>query len=156
MAVLCCGDVGVWTSGSRLQPWIQPLELGQVFGTMASRREGWDWNYQLSGVILQDSSESDSAAGPVVNFYFSFLKVPALFGIDTRMLTKVIRDKVLQIQRPEPLHLLQMDFKLPCKLPFRVAMATIEHPDAAPLNLWQFSLNLFQRCRWNMRFLHTT
>lgn len=28
------------------------------------------------------------------------LKVPALFGIDTRMLTKVIRDKVLQTQRP--------------------------------------------------------
>lgn len=34
------------------------------------------------------------------NASFCFLKVPALFGIDTRMLTKVIRDKVLQTQRP--------------------------------------------------------
>lgn len=34
-----------------------------------------------------------------ISSVFSF-KVPALFGIDTRMLTKVIRDKVVQTQRP--------------------------------------------------------
>lgn len=34
--------------------------------------------------------------------FVSLSKVPALFGIDTRMLTKIIRDKVLQIQRSGP------------------------------------------------------
>ena len=36
-----------------------------------------------------------SAYGEFTKCYFNSLKVPALFGIDTRMLTKVIRDKVL-------------------------------------------------------------
>lgn len=37
-------------------------------------------------------------------FYCPSAKVPALFGIDTRMLTKVIRDKVVKIQSSDPLH----------------------------------------------------
>lgn len=38
--------LGKWPFGSRLQPRIQPLELCQVSGTLASRGEGQDCNEQ--------------------------------------------------------------------------------------------------------------
>lgn len=74
---------GIWTPGSRLQPWVQPLELRQVFGRVATRGEGGDW------VRRHRVSSSCSCYRR-----FPSVQVPALFGIDTRMLTKVIRDKV--------------------------------------------------------------
>lgn len=75
---------GIWTPGSRLQPWVQPLELRQVFGRVATRGEGGDWlrRHRVS-----------SGCGCIYR-RFPSVQVPALFGIDTRMLTKIIRDKV--------------------------------------------------------------
>lgn len=49
---------GIWTPGSGLQPRIQPLELCQVFGRVASRGEGGDWmrGYQVSAAdVLTDA-----------------------------------------------------------------------------------------------------
>lgn len=62
--------LGVWSSGSRLQPRVQPLELSQVSGTMATRREGWDSNDHVSGVISELLSELDFAAGEFTNLTF--------------------------------------------------------------------------------------
>lgn len=72
----------------------------------------------MSGLLVQDYSheyshwnsvkslaqwlQEEKVCFPIFYFYlltvfkafFFFLQVPALFGIDTRMLTKIIRDKV--------------------------------------------------------------
>lgn len=93
-------DVGVRPSGSRLQPRVQPLELCQVFGTVASRREGCDRAWCHSACLVSVGGLGCIYICKKCLFFFFLLKVPALFGIDTRMLTKVIRDKVLQAQRP--------------------------------------------------------
>lgn len=75
---------GVRIAGSGLQCRVQSLELCKVTGTVASRGEGvfpyiYIYNFYLLIFLL------------LLTFYF---QVPALFGIDTRMLTKIIRDKV--------------------------------------------------------------
>lgn len=75
---------GVWTPGSGLQPWVQPLELRQVLGRVAARGEGGEWVRRCW---------VSSRCGCIYR-RFPSVQVPALFGIDTRMLTKVIRDKV--------------------------------------------------------------